>query len=93
MKRRTIMTTAALISLALPALALAQSPQPNPAMIKLREACAADVKKLCPGVEPGGGRIAQCIQSKVDQLSDGCKKAIADMEMQDEPPQQPAPTH
>ena len=90
MKFGTIVAATTLISLASSVLALAQSPQPNPAMQKLREACAADVQKLCPGVEPGGGRIAQCIQSKVDQLSDGCKKAILDVQEQAPPRQDPS---
>ena len=40
------------------------------------EACKADVEKLCPGVQPGEGRIAACLKGKHRQLSDGCKTAI-----------------
>lgn len=40
------------------------------------EACKADVEKLCPGVQPGEGRIAACLKGKHRQLSDGCKAAI-----------------
>lgn len=40
------------------------------------EACKADVEKLCPGVQPGEGRIAACLKDKRRQLSDGCKTAI-----------------
>lgn len=40
------------------------------------EACKADVEKLCPGVQPGEGRIAQCLRGKHRQLSDGCKTAL-----------------
>jgi hypothetical protein len=40
------------------------------------EACKADVEKLCPGVQPGEGRIAACLKGKHRQMTDGCKTAI-----------------
>jgi len=43
----------------------------------LRAACAADVTKLCPDAQPGNGSIRQCFASHRDQLSDGCKAALA----------------
>ena len=39
--------------------------------------CMDDAKKLCPGVEPGQGRIAACLKEHKDQLSQGCKANIA----------------
>lgn len=39
--------------------------------------CVDDAKKLCPGVEPGQGRIAACLKEHKDQLSQGCKANIA----------------
>jgi hypothetical protein len=42
-----------------------------------RQACVADVQRLCPDVRRGGGRIRRCIVEKYDQLSDGCKAAMA----------------
>jgi hypothetical protein len=42
----------------------------------IRQACADDVRALCAGVIPGGGRIKQCIVENRDRLSDGCKSAL-----------------
>jgi len=43
----------------------------------LRDACKADVESLCPGVQPGGGRIKECLKANKDKVSQGCKTAIA----------------
>ena len=43
---------------------------------KPRQACAADLQRLCPDVTPGGGRIMQCLKGRMDQVSDGCKSAV-----------------
>jgi len=43
---------------------------------QVREACRADVRTLCAGVLPGGGRIKQCMVEKHDQLSEGCRSAL-----------------
>ena len=43
----------------------------------MRQACSADLEKLCPGVQPGGGRIGQCLREHQDQVSEGCKSALA----------------
>jgi multidrug efflux system membrane fusion protein len=40
-----------------------------------REACAADVQKLCAGVERSGVRA--CLQANAAQLSEGCKAIAA----------------
>ena len=42
----------------------------------LVDACKQDVQTLCPGVQPGEGRIAACLKGKRSKLSDGCKAAI-----------------
>jgi hypothetical protein len=49
---------------------------------ELRQACSADVRSVCAGVMPGGGRIKQCMTEKFDQLSDGCKAALKDKQAQ-----------
>jgi len=45
----------------------------------MRQACKADIAKLCPDVQPGGGRVMQCFKAHKDELSDGCKSALAEM--------------
>jgi multidrug efflux system membrane fusion protein len=53
------------------------SPQMQAARAALRQACAADLQKLCPGLE---GRDAfVCLRENADQASAGCKAAIAKM--------------
>jgi hypothetical protein len=54
----------------------AQTPSAQ-AMADARAACDTDLKKLCPGVQPGGGRIIACLKQHKDELSNGCKQAIA----------------
>ncbi len=39
--------------------------------------CMDDAKKLCPGVEPGHGRIAACLKEHKAELSSECKARIA----------------
>ena len=42
-----------------------------------RAACQADVAKLCPGIQSGGGRIMGCLKQNEAQVSTSCKEAIA----------------
>ena len=44
----------------------------------VRGACMNDIKTLCGSVQPGGGRIRECMREHRTQLSNGCKLAIAD---------------
>jgi hypothetical protein len=41
--------------------------------------CRADVQKLCPNVQPGGGRIVACLRQNKDSLSDACKQRLLQM--------------
>lgn len=41
-------------------------------------ACAGDIKAVCGSVQPGGGRIRDCMREHRAQLSATCKIAIAD---------------
>lgn len=42
----------------------------------VRAACDADIRATCPGVQPGGGRILQCIKANPDRISQPCKDAL-----------------
>jgi hypothetical protein len=44
---------------------------------KVRAACKADIDALCKDVQPGGGRIKECLKAHADKLSQGCRDAIA----------------
>lgn len=39
-------------------------------------ACKPDYQKFCAGVEPGGGRILQCLAKHLKQLSPDCQKVV-----------------
>jgi len=41
------------------------------------DACRDDALRLCPGVVPGGGRIAGCLLAQMPALSRDCYGAIA----------------
>jgi len=47
-------------------------------LAKVRQACDADVRRLCQGIQPGGGRILQCMRDHSGELSQACLVAIAD---------------
>jgi hypothetical protein len=38
--------------------------------------CRAEVKQLCRGILPGGGRIKKCIEANENKLSPPCRKAV-----------------
>jgi hypothetical protein len=41
--------------------------------------CVADAKKLCKDVQPGEGRVAQCMKEHEKELSPGCKQNLKKM--------------
>ena len=41
-----------------------------------RQACAANLKDVCAGVQPGDGRITTCVQQHFAQLSAPCQNAL-----------------
>ncbi|MEJ0076538.1 MAG: cysteine rich repeat-containing protein [Alphaproteobacteria bacterium] len=44
----------------------------------MRSACKPDIQALCASVQPGGGRIRDCMRQHRTELSATCKLAIAD---------------
>jgi hypothetical protein len=42
----------------------------------MRNACDEDVKKLCPEIRPGGGRILQCLRGQASNLSPACRQVL-----------------
>ena len=49
---------------------------PCSASAELAGACLSDAKSLCAGVQPGGGKIRDCLKSHVKDLSDGCQAVV-----------------
>ena len=69
----TIAATLSILALALSA--------PN-ALAQQAEAmkyCKADVARLCPGVQMGGGRIIACLKEHKMEVSVGCANALQAM--------------
>ncbi|WP_291516469.1 cysteine rich repeat-containing protein [Bdellovibrio sp. ArHS] len=64
MKKKILLL--ALINLLTTGVALAQGDGP----------CQEDVKKLCPDVQPGDGRIKKCLKDNRENLSQACKEKI-----------------
>jgi hypothetical protein len=40
--------------------------------------CEEDIHAYCPGVQPGGGRVAACLKQNVSSLSFRCKVKLAE---------------
>jgi hypothetical protein len=50
--------------------------RPREVLFVLRSACGGDVRTLCAGVPPGGGRIVECLASQAGALSPACKDVL-----------------
>jgi hypothetical protein len=50
---------------------------PREQLFVLRSACGADVRALCGGVAPGGGRVIQCLVARSASLSTPCREVLA----------------
>jgi Cysteine rich repeat len=77
MKKSLLLACLCLIGAARAIMADETPAAPAPVPAEVRSACEADVAKLCAGVQPGGGRIMQCLAQHKTEVSDGCKQAIA----------------
>jgi hypothetical protein len=51
--------------------------RPREELFVLRSACSGDVRALCGGVAPGGGRIIQCLTTQAASISPACKQVLA----------------
>ena len=71
--RKTVLLL--LVSAAMPV--FAQQPSELDKEIEaLRTYCRADIERLCPNVEPGGGQIKACLMAQKEQISVGCAQAL-----------------
>ena len=84
---------AALVILALPLTALAQTPPPpsaatptappsparKEARLKMRAACAADTQKFCANVARGSGALQGCMREHRAELSPECAAARSEL--------------
>lgn len=73
----TIRSTILLLLMSASIPALGQGLPIDPQEMKaLRTYCKADIERLCPNVEPGGGRIKACLMANKEQMSVGCAQAL-----------------
>ncbi|MGK6312643.1 cysteine rich repeat-containing protein [Neorhizobium sp. DT-125] len=47
--------------------------------LEVRSACEADVQKLCNGVQPGGGKLMQCLQQNASSVSKTCSARLMEI--------------
>ena len=50
--------------------------RPREVLFVMRSACGEDVRALCPGVAPGGGRIVECLVAQSARLSPACRGVL-----------------
>jgi Cysteine rich repeat len=50
--------------------------RPREELFVMRSACGGDIRTLCAGVAPGGGRIMQCVANRAADLSPACKDVL-----------------
>jgi Cysteine rich repeat len=60
-----------------PAAVVLRPMAPREELFVMRSACGADIRTLCAGVVPGGGRIMQCISDRAADLSPACQGVLA----------------
>ena len=51
--------------------------RPREVLFVMRSACGADVRTLCAGLDPGGGRILQCLIRNASSLSPECRGVLS----------------
>jgi Cysteine rich repeat len=60
----------------------AQQGSPPPGAAHVREACAADIQRLCPDAQSGRGGVRMCLRDHQNDLSDNCRSALSAMRQQ-----------
>jgi hypothetical protein len=60
-----------------PAAIVLRPMRPREELLVMRSACGADIRSLCGGIAPGGGRIVQCLASNSASLSPACTSVLA----------------
>jgi Cysteine rich repeat len=50
--------------------------RPREELFVLRSACGGDVRALCGGIAPGGGRIVRCLATQAASLSPACQGVL-----------------
>jgi hypothetical protein len=69
--------SAAAPAAAAPAVIILRPMRPREELFVLRSACGGDVRSLCGGVPPGGGRIVTCLATNAASLSPACKDVLS----------------
>jgi hypothetical protein len=67
---------------AAPAVIVLRPMRPREELFVLRSACGGDVRALCGGVPPGGGRIVTCLATNAASLSPACKDVLSQFSAQ-----------
>jgi cysteine rich repeat protein len=83
--RRHIMIYRATVLLLLTATvipAVAQQPTKEQELQMIRANCGPDIQRLCQGVEPGGGRLKECLMQHKEQMSVGCAQTLQKLKAQ-----------
>jgi hypothetical protein len=65
-----------------PAAIVLRPMRPREELFVLRSACGGDVRSLCGGVAPGGGRIVQCLATNAASLSAACRDVLSQFRAQ-----------
>ena len=70
------MTTRIAFTSSLFLVAMLLLPSSMASSVELTGACLKDAKAQCPGVQPGGGKIRDCLKTNMAALSDDCKDVL-----------------
>ncbi len=80
MRFKPVLLLLSVVGLATGPLAMAQTAGPNapkPAATAKRGPCHYDIQKFCKDVQPGAGRVQQCLTQHEAELSAACREARA----------------